>query len=212
MSPPPGGDDSEQSVMHTITVFGISMATQAARRRLVVIVYAMLALLIALGWRYDHLQTSGLYIYFVAMLINWRVFGCQGREPRAKSRNARDECSGPLEMDDDNIQYDLFDGVDPIESRKQERLLHRRDRLHYQTYQLMSLSLAAMWLLAMWGVHPPHFIPIGLLPILLNFVVLPAILLALTLPQAILLWTEPDFESNCIPDESYFPGAVSSAR
>jgi len=39
--------------------------------------------------------------------------------------------------------------------------------------------------------HPHRFIPAGLLAALLYLFVLPAMLLALTLPQAIILWAQP---------------------
>jgi hypothetical protein len=57
--------------------------------------------------------------------------------------------------------------------------------------------------------HPPRFIPAGLLAALLYLFVLPAMLLALTLPQAIILWAQPDLEPD---SQTEPPPALQSGR
>jgi hypothetical protein len=61
--------------MRKTTVFGYSMQTRSARRRLVVALYASLALALIGGFFLDRLHVSGYYIYFAALFINWKILG-----------------------------------------------------------------------------------------------------------------------------------------
>jgi hypothetical protein len=57
------------------TLFDHDMTKQASRRRLVVLIYASLAALLAAGWFVDRLNTSGICVCFAAMFVNLRIFG-----------------------------------------------------------------------------------------------------------------------------------------
>ena len=77
-----------------------------------------------------------------------------------------------------------------------ERELHQRDRAHYQAYQAITYILIFFYMLAgFWG-NLLRFLTRR--PLLANELLcglaLVAMVTALTLPQAILLWTEPDME------------------
>ena len=65
-------------------------------------------------------------------------------------------------------------------------------------YKVLTIVLVVVWLLANWNTFRPKllaWIPVS--PSLLIYgVALAAIVVALTLPQAILLWTEPDMEAE----------------
>jgi len=180
--------------MRRTTVLGFNMEKQSARRRLVVAVYTLLAALVAAGWLLDRFHESGIYIYFAAFFLNYFVFGGYGPSGMVKPFNGKGPRTQPLPSG--LIELELYAtgnlAQPPSPCRNDERELQRRDRVHYQAYQGITVLLALIWILAMWENHPPHFIPEGLLPALLYLVVLPAILLAITLPQAIILWTEPD--------------------
>jgi hypothetical protein len=82
--------------------------------------------------------------------------------------------------------------------RNDERELHQRDHAHYLAYQAMGIALIVPWFLSSLRIiHPASFnwnamsadeIYYGLL--------MAALTLFLTLPQAILLWTEPDMQTE----------------
>lgn len=82
--------------------------------------------------------------------------------------------------------------------RSDERELEQRGRVHYQAYQTLTVVLAALWLLAGWNAFKPAWIAgLGpIVPLAVYGLVLAGIVLALTLPQSILLWTEPDMEAE----------------
>ena len=75
-----------------------------------------------------------------------------------------------------------------------ERELARRDRAHYKAYQAVSTGVAILLLLAFWSVKPSQVIPAVIVQNVLFMVALVTAVLALTLPSAIILWTEPDID------------------
>jgi hypothetical protein len=185
--------------MRRTTILGYNMQTQSARRGLVISVYALLTALVVGAWLLDHLQTTSVYIYFAAFFINYFVFGGYGPSGLIKPFTGKAPRNQPIPSSLIELELRMAGArvePDPDDYRNDERDLARRDRVHYQAYQAVTLLFCPIWLFSMWEIHPPRFIPAALLPILLYLVVLPAILLAITLPQAILLWTEPDL----VPD------------
>jgi hypothetical protein len=76
-----------------------------------------------------------------------------------------------------------------------ERDERRRDWAHYVAYRVLSLSTYIVWgLFAIVRMGP-----LGTFGIPFDFALLAALavaVLAMTLPQAILLWTEPDMEAD----------------
>jgi hypothetical protein len=84
------------------------------------------------------------------------------------------------------------------EYRSDERELQQRDRAHYRAYAVLAVLLTVLWLLAGWNAFRPKLLAwIPFSPALLMYgLVLAAMVMALTLPQAILLWTEPDMEEE----------------
>lgn len=190
--------------MRKTTVLGFNMERQASRRRLVVAIYAILALMVAAGWIIDRLNTTGIYIYFAAMFVNWRVLGGYGTDGLIKPFTGKGPKNAPVPSNLVELELRLA-GV-PIdrntdEYRNDERELARRDRVHYQAYAAVTALLCPIWLIAQWQIRRPSFIPAGLLPGLLAWFALPAIIVAITLPQAILLWTDPDMEKD-LADEA----------
>jgi hypothetical protein len=78
--------------------------------------------------------------------------------------------------------------------RNDERELSRRDLAHYQAYQPTSLALVILLCLTAVANRPWSWIS---LPVLLQIafgVALVATVMYMTLPAAIILWTEPDIE------------------
>lgn len=194
--------------MRSTTVLGFNMETQTARRRLVLAVYALLTLLVAAGWFLDHLRTTGIYVYFAAIFINYVAFGGYSSGGLIKPFSGKGPRNAPLPSSLLELELRVAGAPldrDSSEYRNDEREIARRDRVHYQAYQAVILLLCPIWLVATWENHPPHFISAPLLPILLYLIALPAILLAITLPQAILLWTEPDLAPDPEDESASLP-------
>lgn len=199
--------------MRKSKVLGFNMERKVSRRRMVIAVYALLALLMAGGWMLDRLHETGIYLYFAAMFVNWRIFGGYGTDGLIKPFTGKGPRNQPVPSNLVELELRLA-GVpierQPDEYRNDERELARRDRVHYQAYQGMVCLLGGIWLLSMWQMHPPRYIPQAILPFLLYVIVLPACILAVTLPQAILLWTEPDLVLD--PEDEATPSALRSTN
>ena len=173
----------------------IDMAPRSNRRTLVVLIYVGLAALMGGLWMVDGWRTTGVYLLFATLLVNRLFLGgyvpgglikpFNGKAPR------RSDAPPPFLM----LALRVYQ-PNPEENqyRSDERELRQRDRVHYQAYQVLSFSLAGMWLLASWKLHAPRLLAWLSVSadVLLYGLVLAAIVVAITLPQAILLWTEPD--------------------
>jgi hypothetical protein len=177
----------------------VDMAARAHRRALVVGLYAALALGMAGLFYADHWRASGYYLVFATFLINRMFLGgydfgglvkpFNGRAPR-RSGEAPPFLLLALRV------YRPVPGENAY--RSDERELEQRGRAHYQAYQALTVVLAVLWLPAGWSAFKPAWVA-GLGPavaLVVYGLVLAGIVLALTLPQAILLWTEPDMEAD----------------
>ncbi|MGA7108621.1 MAG: hypothetical protein WBV28_15475 [Terracidiphilus sp.] len=87
-----------------------------------------------------------------------------------------------------------------MHARADERETHRRDHAHFRAYQFFSfVVMGELWLRSFSvpnPIAPP--LPLALRGILAqpNVLAVSAFLLYITLPQAILLWTEPDMDTE----------------
>ena len=97
----------------------------------------------------------------------------------------------------------VFMGVaGDMRARGDEREMHRRDHAHFKAYRLFFYILAGAFVGAIFAGYfgGPNLIaplvPLALRRFLVKpiFLTVAAFLLYATLPQAILLWTEPDME------------------
>jgi len=178
----------------------VDMARRARRRGLVVAIYAGLVLLIVGSWFLDHWRVTTAYLLFATIAVNrlflrGQYFGglikpFKGKPPR----RVFGELSFAFPL---VLKLGLYrPEPDESEFRNDERETHQRDRAHYLAYAPLSLGLCLLWLASDWSLHTPKlltWIPMeqelvvpGLIQVLL--------VMFLTLPQAILLWTEPDME------------------
>jgi hypothetical protein len=178
---------------------GLDMAPQTHRRTLVVLIYAALSALMIALFLADHWRTTGYFLVVATGLVNRFFLGgyefgglikpFSGKAPRRAGQPP------PFLL----LGLRLYHPQpDESEYRSDERELQQRDRAHYAAYQCIAVVLVVLWLLATWNTFKPHllaWIPVS--PSMLIYgVVLAAIVAALTLPQAILLWTEPDMEDE----------------
>ena len=175
----------------------VDMAAQTRRRTLVVLIYAALVALMAALFVADHWRTTGYYLVFATFLVNRLFLGGYNFGGLIKPFSGK-----PLRRSEQAPPFLLLalrvyrPGPAANEYRSDERELQQRDRAHYQAYQAIAIALAALWLLSSWDAFRPHLLAwIPASPGLLIYgMVLAAIVAALTLPQAILLWTEPDMD------------------
>jgi hypothetical protein len=177
----------------------LDMAPRAHRRTLVALIYFVLAALMLVLFLADHWRTTGYYLVFATFLVNRLFLGGYNFggliKPFGANPPRRSSQPPPFLL----LALHVY-RPEPEESeyKSDERELQQRDRAHYTAYQCIAVVLVVLWLLATWNTFKPHLLAwIPLSPSLLIYgVVLAAIVAALTLPQAILLWNEPDMEDE----------------
>lgn len=169
------------------TFLGLPLRTPAQRRTLVVLYYALLVSMAAIGAHARNLP--------VALLAQTFIFGglLGGIRPGGPVK-AYAEPRLPLGGTEDTrpLVLGLTAATRLALGRREwspldERETHQRDRAHYQAYRLLRWCLgfgAAVYLLT-WSYAPKRMEPEA--PILLWFL----LVFVLSLPQAVLLWTEP---------------------
>jgi hypothetical protein len=178
----------------------VDMAPRAHRRTLVVLIYATLAAAMAGLWFADHWRVTGVYMIFATILINRTLLGGYNFGGLIKPFSGK----APTQRIDPPF---LVLGLrvyrpEPEENeyRNDERESQQRDHAHYSAYQGLTLGLVLIWLLADWQANAPRLLGwlLGWLPggpaIYLYGLTLAVVVVSQTLPQALLLWTEPDME------------------
>lgn len=177
----------------------VDMAPQPNRRALVVLIYAGLAALMMGSWWVDRWRVSGIYLIFATFLVNRLFlggynFGGLVKPFGSKPPHRRNE-PPPFLM----LALRVYQPEpEEREYRNDERELHQRDRAHYLAYQVVVAVLPLLWLLSDWSLDAPRLF--GWMPfppmVLVHGLALAATVVGATLPQAILLWNEPDMESD----------------
>lgn len=180
----------------------LDMAARVHRRALVVSIYVGLALLMAALWSVDRWHTSGVYMIFATILVNRLFLGGYNFGGLIKPFNGKAPRRSYAETPFLLLALRVYQPLpEESEYRNDEREVHQRDRAHYQAYQVLTIALTVLWLLADWKMKAPRLLawmPVSA-DVLLYGLVLMAIVAAVTLPQAILLWTEPDMEEAEVP-------------
>jgi hypothetical protein len=176
----------------------VDMAPQMHRRILVMSIYLCFLVLMAIFWSIDRWRTTGVYIIFATVFVNRFFLGgyyfgglvkpFNGKAPR------RSETPPPFML----LALRMWKpDPEPNEYRNDERELEQRDRAFYLSYQVLTIALTLVWLISDWMMKMPRLlarvIPVSANVLLYGFVLL-ACVVAITLPQSILLWNEPDME------------------
>lgn len=175
----------------------IDMAPQARRRSLVVLIYATLAVAMACFWFLDRWHTTTAYLVLATIPINRFFLGGYNFggliKPFNGKRPGRSEAPPNLLL--------LTLRIYPTEPAKHEyqsdeRELAQRDRAHYQAYRALTIAICLLWLISHFQANIPNLLarvsfPTG--PLLYGLATI-TVVVSITLPQAILLWTEPDME------------------
>jgi hypothetical protein len=168
-----------------LALFGMrfNMSRRARRRALAALIYAAFAALMAASWFLDHWRMSGTYFLInFALLVSWFVLG--GYYP-----------GGLLRPFDGYVRRRSSAAQPGREFLTDERELRERDRAHYRAFRWFAIAFLFLCLLAnphlLGGLH----LSADRILDLLHGGLLVALMLGLSLPQAILLWTEPDMEA-----------------
>jgi hypothetical protein len=179
----------------------VDMAQRARRRALVVGIYSGLAALFVGMWFADQWHATGTYVFWAAMLACRLFLGgyysgglvkpFTGKGPRQSAM------ATPLQLLQLRLYRTLPDEGDRA-YRNDERELHQRDRAHYQAFQALGITVVVAWIVAYMGMLKPMWLAlIPMTPFQMFYgLTLVTLMLFLTLPQCILLWTEPDMEEE----------------
>lgn len=180
------------------TVFGLPMQRRRDRRRLVVVVYGLLVVICIGVFLATPTMPSAmsLAIYAVIGVAGW-IFGGSGGHGLIKPFVNRPPRPEPPAADIIRLQLNpLSVGTpDPSTWRNDERELARRDLAHYRAYQAVSLPSLVILLLASYSIGGKHRTPPHLALEAIFVLALMTVVLSLTLPSAIILWTEPDLDT-----------------
>jgi hypothetical protein len=162
-----------------MSFLGMNMARRANRQWLVALTYLGLAAVGVLAL--TQVERGGVMVIVMATLVNGFILGGYGRW-------------GLIQP---------FGDCSPLGSAmgwlNDERDLHRRDRAHFYAYRFVLAILLFGWVLAGKPFQDPRASQI---------LMLGGIVLGLTLPQALLLWIEPDMEF----DEGDDPDGLARQR
>ncbi|HZB88880.1 MAG TPA: hypothetical protein VE291_09510 [Terracidiphilus sp.] len=182
----------------------IDMARRTHRRALVVAIYAALAVIIAVLWYFTHWRGTGAYVFWAAMLACRFFLGGYYTGGLVKPFNGKPPRQADIPPPLLLLKLRVYQPVlsaDESAYRNDERELNQRDRAHYLAYQAIGIAVVLQSLVASmriivprlrnWPPMAPDQLYYGLSLI--------TIALFLTLPQAILLWTEPDMEPADFP-------------
>jgi hypothetical protein len=175
--------------MQRTRFLGISMAERSHRRALVVTVYILLTALIvgvAIAHGRSPLVTGHFlgdfnFVYTVVFLgISWLVFGSLVKQATVPMADAT------------RSEWKYISISKPVPytgaGDPDERELAVRNRAYFVSFRLMAAYLLLLWLAYLILNKYAGSISVSLSASL----VFPLVVMALTLPQAVVLWTEPD--------------------
>ena len=180
----------------------IDMSRQARRRAVIVAIYAAFAALIAVLWAFTDFHGTGVWIIWAILLACRLFFGGYYRGGLIKPFNDRTPVDRPP-------RSPLLLGLriyEPLPAelavRNDERELLQRDRAHYLAYQVVGIAVVMFGFIASIRIAEPRLQAwMAIQPDRLYYALtLIAMTLYLTLPQAILLWTEPDMEPETLAE------------
>jgi hypothetical protein len=184
----------------TYSVLGLPMQLRRSRRKLVVSAYTVLILFCAGSLFFARMEPL-LYSWtiYATMAVAFFVFGGTGRYGLIKPFPNK-----PPRPEPDMVRLQLapltLGTPDESSWKNDERELSRRDRAHYQAYQVTGVLLMVLLVLSAFGLRTalglrhPEWLSVSLALNLIFGVALIGSVLVVTLPAAIILWTEPDIE------------------
>jgi hypothetical protein len=179
-------------------VLGIPMQRQKSRRQLVVWTYVVLGLICAVvGATAQTYPLLYAYAIYPAMAVGMFVFGGTGQRGLLKGFANKPPRPDPpqIEIIKLHLAPETLVSSDESTWKNDERELSRRDRAHYEAYKVIGLCPVLMLLLAAFALKPKHPFLSDTTWLLMIFGLAEVMtVLMVTLPAAIILWTEPDIE------------------
>ena len=177
----------------------IDMAARERRRMLVVGIYAAFAAGMAGCWFVDRWETTAVYFIFATLVVNRFLLGGYALggliKPFGGKRPKRLDMPPPFVLLALRV-YQMPPGEEHF--RSDEREIEQRNGAVYKAYGVMLLVLVFVWLAVNFNLHLPRLMERLGVPManVLYGMATAVVVLGLTLPQAILLWTEPDMEGE----------------
>ena len=177
----------------------VSMARRSRRRALVVGIYAALAAMIGLTWLWTGWRGTGAWVIYAVILVCRIFLGGHYRGGLVKPFVYRKPVNAGMPPSMLALKLRVYQPVlqaDEDGLRNDERELNQRDRAHYMAYQAIgSLVAVEAFVASMRMLSPKLQAWMGMPPDELYYgFALVTLMLFVTLPQSILLWTEPDME------------------
>jgi hypothetical protein len=181
-------------------VLGMPMQRQKARRQLVVWTYVVLGLICAVvGMTARTYPLLYSYAIYPSLAVAMFVFGGSGRGGLLKAFANKPPRPDPPQIEIIKLRLAPETLVSSSESgwKNDERELSRRDRAHYEAYKFVGICPILMLLLSALALSPKHHFFSSTTWLLTIFGLAEVMtVLALTLPAAIILWTEPDMDAD----------------
>lgn len=180
----------------------VSMASRRRRRTIVVSMYALLVALLTAGWLMDRWRMTGVYfLIYGALFANYFFLG--GNAPHGLVKPFNGKAPKPQAIPSSVLELKLRSyAAMPDEDEKNysndERELEQRDRAHYRAYHLLATCIVLLWAVQHFYLYVPNalrVLPVSV-ELLVNGGLLICMVLSLTLPQSILLWSEPDMQEE----------------
>jgi hypothetical protein len=181
------------------SLFGIPMQQRRTRRRLVMVAYTAIAIVCGLTVAFIRVAPY-LYSYAIwaTLAFMFVVFGWQGRGGLIKPFPNKPPRPEPtmVTLAELQLRPKRPFADDTSAWRNDERELARRDLAHYHAYQPVAVGIVVLLVLTAIANHPWPWMSAAVLAQVSYAVALVVTVMAFTLPAAIILWTEPDIETN----------------
>jgi len=176
----------------------INMTSRSRRRWLVVFIYIGLAIVADLSFGTPPFR-SFVVLFGAALFVNGFLLGGDYLGGLVKPFNGKPRPNVIAESVPGHLLRWGFHRANEHRERdafNDERELFQRDRAHYLAYKVLYLSIILPMLVFVDRRDGLHMFPMTTIPLdaLLYDFLLVALVLYWTLPQAILIWTEPDME------------------
>jgi hypothetical protein len=177
----------------------IDMAPRARRRMLVVLIYVGIGAAMTGFWFLDRWHTSSAYLILATIPINRFFLGGYNFGGLIKPFNGKAPRRNQTPPSSLSLVLRIYrPEPDEREYRNDEREADLSRQAHYRAYPVLSLAMIAMWLVTNFHANIPRLLTRLSIPVdpLLYGLTTASVVVAFTLPQAILLWTEPDMETE----------------
>ena len=178
----------------------VSMAQRSRRRAMIVLIYSILAVLVIAACANSRLSSMvsnlGTYVIWAAIFACRLFLGGNATGGLVKPFNSKGQKDWEAPPSLLSLKLRVYQPISGLgaEYLNDERELQQRDRAHYWAYQILGVSIVVPWIILSLGRHKLGLLGHAVANQIASGMLLASLALFLTLPQAILLWTEPDLE------------------